>query len=85
MWDGGQKCEPTFSKLLSLEQRRELKDLLEVHYSTLINKPGYTTLVEHRIQTGDSNPIRLTPYRLPHVYRETVRTELEEIADSGHH
>ena len=35
MWDSGQKCEPTFGKLLSLEQRQELKDLLEVHYSTL--------------------------------------------------
>jgi len=50
---------------------------------TLTNKPGYTTLVEHCIQKGDSNPIRLTPYRLPHVYRETVRRELEEMQTQG--
>ena len=39
--------------------------------------------MEHHIETGDSSPIRLTPYRLPHAYRETVRKELEEMQMQG--
>ena len=45
--------------------------------------PGCTHLVEHEIETGDSCPIRLPPYRLPHAFHEPVKRELEEMQDHG--
>ena len=39
-------------------------------------RPGRTNLTEHSIDTGSS---RQPPYRLPLVYRETVRQELKEM------
>ena len=39
--------------------------------------------MEHGIDTGTANPIRLPPYRLPHAYRETVQKELKEMMESG--
>ena len=46
------------------------------------NKPGRTALMEHNIDTGTANPVRLPPYRLPHAYRETVQSELKEMLES---
>lgn len=40
-------------------------------------------MTKHRIQTGETRPIRLPPYRLPHAYRETVKTELEQMECDG--
>jgi len=36
-------------------------------------------LIEHGIQTGEAQPIRLPPYRLPHAYRDIVQKELREM------
>ena len=82
-WDSGAEGEPTVGEALSQEQRLELKELLRTHSSTLTNKPGFTTLLEHCIEIRDSHPIRLPPYRLPHAYREEVRRKLKEMQAQG--
>ena len=41
--------------------------------------PGQTQLTEHQIDTGEAQPIRLPPYRLPHAYRDMVQKELKEM------
>ena len=46
-------------------------------------KPGRTALIKHTITTKDANPVKLPSYRLPHAYRDTVRSELKEMMNSG--
>ena len=67
-WDGGKDGEPTMGAQLTEQQRRELKELLQRHRQTLTKTPGCTNITEHSIETGDSAPIRLPPYCLPHAY-----------------
>ncbi|OMJ12684.1 DNA damage-inducible protein 1 [Smittium culicis] len=40
-----------------------------------------TTAVEHSIETGNAQPIKLYPYRVPHVMKDRVREELEKKKD----
>ena len=39
--------------------------------------------MEHTINTGTANPVRLPPYRVSHAYRDIVESELKEMLDSG--
>ena len=49
----------------------------------LQDKPGQTNLVTHDIITKTEKPIRLLPYRIPHVFKEEVREELKEMLEGG--
>ena len=49
----------------------------------LSSRPGRTEGVEHPIETGAANPVRLPPYRLLHTYHETVQSELKEMLAKG--
>ena len=49
----------------------------------LQDKPSRTTIVDHTINTGTANPVRLPPYRVLHAYRNNVESELKEMLDSG--
>ena len=70
---------------LSKSQRCELQKLLDEFTDLLKDKPGRTTIVEknHTINTDMANPVHLPPYRVPHVYREMVESELKEMLDNG--
>ena len=57
--------------------------MLQTFEDVLQERPGRTSLTEHRIDAGGARPIKLAPYRLPHAYRETVRNELEEMERTG--
>ena len=82
-WNGGEHGEPTIGEKLTPGQRKELAKLLQKHQHTLTNIPGCTTIAEHSIDTGNSAPVRLPPYRLPHAYREPVKQELQEMREQG--
>ena len=47
------------------------------------DKPGRTSLYEHKIETDNAKPVRSLPYRLPHAYREQVRKELIDMEKGG--
>ena len=47
------------------------------------NTPVRTDRAEHRIETGVAHPVRLPPYRLSPVYRDTVKQELDEMLKEG--
>ena len=69
---------------LDSKQRAELTELLLGKFAKVLSdKPGRTSLHEHRIETDDAKPIRLPPYRLPHAYRERVRKELRDMEKGG--
>ena len=58
--------------------------MLELRFTRVFNnKPGKTSLCEHRIETEGSKPVRLPPYRLPHAYRDQVKKELAEMECNG--
>ena len=61
----------------------ELATLLDNFQDVLHNRPGHTTLIEHRITSGDARPVREPPYRIPYAYRETVQLELKDMLDTG--
>ena len=55
-----------------------------IEYSDVFdNKPGSTTLAEHRIETGSAKPVRQPPYRLPQAYLETVQKDLQAMEENG--
>ena len=68
---------------LTPAQRQELGSLLAKFESLFQTLPGRTSIAEHRISTGDATPVRLSPYRIPYAFRETVHRELKEMLDHG--
>ena len=82
-WDGGQDGEPTVGAELSQVRKKELKELLSRHRDTLTKIPACMYLASHLIETGDSGPIRLHPYRIPHAYQDIAKKEVEEMKAQG--
>ena len=83
-WEGRPEGErPALGGHLTPTQVAELNQLLQTFEDVLQERPGRTSLTEHRIGVGGDRPIKLAPYRLPHAYRETVRNELEEMEWTG--
>ena len=68
---------------LSAEQRGQLLALLERYQYTFRKKPGRTDVVQHRIDTGDSRPIRGGRYRQSEKDRETIREIVKDMTESG--
>ena len=86
LWDGtGSEDgeQPLLCKELSSSQRQELTHLLQQFADVLSSRPGRTQTTECRIRTGTAAPIRLPPYRLPHAYRDIVKSELDEMEREG--
>ena len=75
--------ESSFGEKLSEEQIGEVKTLLGRFADVIKDVPGQTELAQHQIRTGDAQPIRLPPYRIPHAYRETVKKEIAEMLQQG--
>ena len=45
--------------------------------------PGWIKLTKHSINTGSTRPVRLSPYHIPHAYREAVQKKLKEMTVAG--
>jgi hypothetical protein len=67
---------------LPQDQRSELKDIL-CEFSDVFSKNkfdlGFSTAVEHKIETGDSGPIVCTPRRVPAALEEKVDTLVQQL------
>ena len=44
---------------------------------------GHTTVLEHKIDTGSSPPIRKYPRRLPYAYREETKSQVADMLTEG--
>ena len=75
--------EAIISDQLTEGQHQRLAALLLEYREVMCSDPGRTTLVEHHIDTGRANPIRLPPYRVPYVHREAVERELADMLQAG--
>ena len=68
--------------LSPLERRTLLKTLME--YSDVFAPSlGHTTVITHKIDTGDAAPIRQYPRRLPYAYREETDKQVAEMLQQG--
>jgi len=65
VWDDGRESTINDVKVadrMSEDQRTELRKLLEEFGDVFQNKPGRTAVIEHHIETGLAQPVRLPPY-----------------------
>ena len=85
LWKEAQEMQegPSLSDHLTSHQRDELQSLLKEFRHVLQNSPGMTFLTEHSITTGSANAMRQPQYHLPHVYRDVVLQELQEMEEEG--
>ena len=84
LWkDDAEETQPVINEELTPRQKQELQRLLHEYTSTLQDAPGQMMLAEHRIDVGQSRPVRLPPYRLPHAYRDMVKEDLRDMEESG--
>ena len=44
---------------------------------------GYTDVITHKINTGDTAPIRQYPRRFPYAYREEVSRQISDMLEQG--
>ena len=82
-WKEDNDGRPQIGSQLSPAQFQDIEEILQEFSEVLCSKPGWTTVTEHQIDTGQTSPVRLPPYRLPHAYKVTVREELKEMEQSG--
>ena len=68
---------------LSEVQREALMNVLKKHERMFDGHVGHTNLVTHRIDTGNSPPIRQSPRRIPPHLTEPVRDELNKLVSEG--
>ena len=74
---GNEAEQPNVNPILPPQQHSELEEILRQFSDVLSSRPGRTNVAECRIRVGAAAPIRLSPYRLPHAYRDIVKSELE--------
>ena len=46
-------------------------------------KLGHTNVAEHVIETGDVHPVKVLAWPISFHFQERVRTQLQEMADTG--
>ncbi|KAK9701994.1 hypothetical protein QE152_g30227 [Popillia japonica] len=67
-------------------ERNQVKELV-CRYQDIFDmgkgKTGRTSLVQHKIDTGDARPIRQAPRRLPFAKREEADSIIEEMRQQG--
>ena len=71
---------------LSHHERQELCSLLNEfsdNFSTVNKDLGQTSLVYHKINTGEANPIKQGPQRLPFHQREEAKDLLDGMLSKG--
>ena len=68
---------------LSDEQKEQVKTLLDKYSDMFDGRLGFTSAVEHDIDTGDSPPVRSAPHRVPPFLEEKVRAEIQRLVELG--
>ena len=66
---------------LSIEQEKQLKELLKEFDDVVCTKIGKVEGVSHAIETGDHAPVRSAPYRLAPAWRDQLREEVRALVE----
>lgn len=68
---------------LSVNQKKEISDLLIKHTNTLTEVPGKTNLERHHITLTTNDVFRRKPYPCPHALRGVMRKEIDDLLKAG--
>ena len=68
---------------LNAKDRETLSDVLSAYQDVFEESLGHTNVVTHKINTGDSPPIRHRPRRLPYAHREEAERQINEMLNQG--
>ena len=77
------ELESVLSPELSQENRAALLATLMKYTDVFEHTLGHSDVVKHSIDTGNAQPIRQSPRRLPYAYRKEVDTQIEEMLGQG--
>jgi hypothetical protein len=72
---------------LTEQDRNKLEPILKkyshIFYQEGSSAIGCTSTVKHKINTGDAQPIKKTPYRIPHALKPVVEEHVEDMLKKG--
>ena len=68
---------------LTPEQRTQLCAVLDRYPEVFDDRPGFTHVIEHKIEVMDQTPIYQRPYRIPESQRDVVERELLNMVQPG--
>jgi hypothetical protein len=60
-----------------------LRKYYHIFYQEGSSEIGCTSAVKHKIDTGDAQPIRKTPYRTPHALKPVVEEHIKDMLHKG--
>ena len=82
-WEEGTsiKRKPKWGTELDVKRKREMEEVLKEFEDVLSGGTGRTGLVKHDIDVKGSKPIRLSPNRVPQMYRGWMREELDRMSE----
>ena len=75
--------ENALSPSLRLPERCTLLKTLMQYSDVFDPSLGHTTVIAHKIDTGDAAPIRQYPSRLPYAYREETDKQVSQMLQQG--
>ncbi|GFW63171.1 retrovirus-related Pol polyprotein from transposon 297 [Trichonephila clavipes] len=79
-----EKVEIDLSKTkLEEKQKRELQDLFDCFQGLFSDKPGFTHVLYHEIDTGDNLPAVSRPYRYYRVKQEILYYHIDKMLKGG--
>ena len=64
-------------------QRSQVRNLFHEYSDVFSGKPNLTNVATHKIDPGESSPIRSVPYRIPQRLEEEVKKEIEKMLEMG--
>ena len=67
----------------SKEEKARLDSVLRKHEKVLSDKPGRTDSAELFIRTGSQSPVRSHPYRIPPMWKDDVKAQIDKLLEWG--
>ena len=64
---------------LNLEQKSQLKDLMDEFSEIFSDIPRTTNLAEHQIHLTSNVPVKCKPYAIPYSLRESLKKDIQEM------
>ncbi|MEL7426754.1 MAG: RNase H-like domain-containing protein [Bacteroidota bacterium] len=77
------ELEAALSDNLSPSDRQQILSTLLQFSDVFEENLGHTTVLEHQIDTGNAQPIRQYPRRLPFAFREEAKDQVQEMLKQG--
>ena len=73
------KVNAVIDSTLTCEDKDRVQRLMYKYSDVFDDKLGHTKLVTHKIDTGNNQPIKQAPRRLPYVYRDEATRQVAEM------